>query len=164
MIRAATVADARAIAELQTRAWFRAYEDIVDHQVMADRAEDREQRWIEHLTTDELSTTIVAEVDGQLAGFASYGPSRLGHAPPDEGELWALYVDPPAQGAGVGTQLLDAAVAALRAAGHTRAVLGVFEANGHARRFYEGQGWVWDGQPAIADVWAPEVHYRRQLS
>jgi GNAT superfamily N-acetyltransferase len=69
--------------------------------------------------------TVVEDVEGRVAGFAAIEGTMLR----------ALYVDPPAQGAGVGSRLLEAAQeAGVRA-------LEVYTANGHARGFYAGHGW-----------------------
>ena len=66
---------------------------------------------------------------GDVVGFASLSGAKL----------TTLYVDPFAQGAGVGTRLLVEA----EAAGARE--LEVFAANGHGRHFYEARGWSDDG-------------------
>lgn len=163
MIRAATVADAPAIAALQTRAWWRAYPDIVDPALLAaDPEDERVGRWARHLAAQE-SQTLVADVGGHIAGFASVGPSRLPDPPPGEGELFAIYVDPAAQGAGLGTALLAAAERVLRDLGYTSGVLEVLAANEPARAFYSGHGWPHDGGVPVAHDWGPCVHHRRAL-
>ena len=52
-----------------------------------------------------------------------------------------LWVDPPFQGAGIGPQLLRAQIEAVAADGYRTASLECLEANIHARRFYEREGW-----------------------
>jgi GNAT superfamily N-acetyltransferase len=86
MIRPAAAADARAIAEIQERALQRAHVDEVPPELaVAD------------------GQTLVAEVDGRVCGFVTV----------DGGDVVALYVDPVAQGAGIGTQLRAAAAEAI---------------------------------------------------
>jgi ribosomal protein S18 acetylase RimI-like enzyme len=163
MIRAATVADARAIGALQLRAWLRAYEDIVDGSVLAGYDVDgREARWVENLTAAE-STTLVAEVGGRVCGFVSVGADRAEDTDPATGEIWALHVDPPAQGAGQGGELLSSGETQLRQSGYARAVLRVFRDNGHARGFYEGRGWAFVEGSEREDDWAVEVTYEKTL-
>ncbi len=82
------------------------------------------------------------------------------------GTVRALYVDPVAQGAGLGTLLLDGAVERLVEAGHDEATLWVFAANGLGRAFYEARGWELDpaGAGQEGEGWlAPAVRYRRDL-
>ena len=155
MIRRAAPDDAEAIARVQMRAWQHAYADIVDPQLLAEHTvESRAERWRELLCGGER-TTLVIDVEGTIAGFATVVP----------GELRALCVDPAAQGAGAGSALLLAAQDALRAGGHREAVLWVFEANGHARAFYERHGWTADDPPVVKDDrWAPELRYHRGLA
>lgn len=154
VIRRAVLDDAEGIARVQVRAWHHAYADIVAPEHLAEHTvASRTLRWRELLRRED-ATTLVAEVEGVIGGFATIAP----------GELRALYVDPPAQGAGVGTSLMLEAEDALRGAGHAEAVLWVFEANAHARAFYERHGWAPE-EPLVVndDRWAPELRYVRAL-
>jgi GNAT superfamily N-acetyltransferase len=154
VIRPATAADARALAELEVRAWRWAYVDIVAEQEMI-TVEEREARW----STRSVEGAFVAEVEGWVVGVVQVGPD------PDQagvGLLRGLNVEPAAQGAGVGAALYEHAVARLRDAGFAEAVLWVFAANGHARGFYERRGWRADGATGTAAE-APELRYRHNL-
>jgi GNAT superfamily N-acetyltransferase len=148
VIRRATLADAAAIAVIQARSWRHAYADIVAPEDMPE-PEQREHRFSDYIAAG--GEVYVFEQGEQVAGFAVL----------DGDELRAIYVDPRAQGAGVGTRLLQAAEEALRAAGNAEAFLWTFEANGLARAFYERHGWqlVAGHQQRLA----PEVRYRRAL-
>jgi GNAT superfamily N-acetyltransferase len=152
VIRPATVADARALAELEVRAWRWAYVDIVAEQDMI-TVEEREQRWT------SAPGAFVAEVGDRVVGVVQVGPDR---EDPSVGLLRGLAVEPAAQGAGVGTALYEHAVAWLREAGFAEAVAWVFTANGHARGFYERRGWTADGATATAAA-APQLRYRHNL-
>jgi GNAT superfamily N-acetyltransferase len=129
VIRRATPDDAAGIAAVLVRAWRRDYADIVDAQVLAELdAEERTAKWRDWLDGDEAVAWVAQEGD-RIVGFASLRDAKL----------TTLYVDPVAQGAGVGTGLLAEA----EAAGARE--LEVFEANGHGRHFYEARGWLDDG-------------------
>jgi RimJ/RimL family protein N-acetyltransferase len=144
-IRRATVADARAVAEVHVGSWRQAYRGMLPDAYL-DRlsVQDRETMWREAFAEDS-SGAFVAEAGDRIVGFASFGPSRDEGASEDTGEVPAIYVEPSATGAGVGGELLRAATDALRERGYRRATLWVLEANERARRFYEKAGWVWDG-------------------
>ncbi|MEN3279616.1 MAG: hypothetical protein V7607_756 [Solirubrobacteraceae bacterium] len=148
MIRAATAADAGPIAAVQARAWHHAYADIVKPEDMPS-AEYETPRFADHIAGG--GELYVWDQDGRIAGFAAV----------DGAELHAIYVDPPAQGAGVGTALLDAAVEAFRTAGNEEAFLWTFEANGLGRAFCERHRW--ELVPGRKEGLAPEVCYRRKL-
>lgn len=147
MIRPATDADARAIAELEVRAWRWAYVDFVAEEDMPS-VDERVPAW-----AGSSSGVFVAEVEGRLVGVVQVG----------DGELKALYVEPAAQGAGLGTSLYDFAREQLVTAGYAEGVLWVFEGTGHARGFFERRGWVPDGERREAAN-APEVRYRQNLA
>ena len=154
MLRRARPADAPALAEVQLRAWWHAYGEYVAHDALAAHTvASRTQRWTEILAAGE-TTTVVAEAAGRLAGFASYG----------SGELLAIYVDPPAQGAGVGAALLAAAEDGLRDEGHATAFLWVLARNELGRAFYASRGWAPDDPPQLAEhAWGTTIRYARRL-
>jgi ribosomal protein S18 acetylase RimI-like enzyme len=84
------------------------------------------------------STFLVAEVDGQTAGYAKL---HAGEPPKDiEGtkpiELVRLYVSQKWLGRGVGEALMRACVDEARTAGHETLWLGVWERNARAQAFY----------------------------
>jgi GNAT superfamily N-acetyltransferase len=74
---------------------------------------------------------IVAELDGEIAGFAAV----VG------GELDGLFVEPDLWGRGIGRALVDAATHEARKRGLALAVI----ANPRARRFYEHCGFSLEG-------------------
>ena len=164
MLRPARPQDAAGLAEVQVRAWWAAYADYVDPELLAEQpVAARTARWQEVLAGD-AARTEVAEVAGRVAGFVSVGAVRHAEPEPGLGELLALYVDPPAQGAGVGRALLAAGEDRLRALGCHRAVLRVFVRNERARAFYAAHGWRQEEPEVVLDDrWAPEVRYRRGL-
>ncbi len=79
---------------------------------------------------------LVAEADGTVAGFGSFGPFR-----PHDGYLHtvehSLYVDPAWQGRGLGGALLEALVARARALGKHAMVGGIEAGNAASTRLHE---------------------------
>jgi GNAT superfamily N-acetyltransferase len=78
---------------------------------------------------------LVAEENGKIIGFETYGPAReprFGYA----GELYAAYFLPEAMGKGLGTQMMKTVVRDLAAQGLTDMIVWVLEANTRGRRFY----------------------------
>ena len=110
-----------------------------------------------------LPSTLVAVDGSTIYGLATTGLCR------DEdlsnfGELMAIYVDPAHVGTGVGRLLIAAARERLRAVGVTAASLWVLDGNVRARRFYERDGWRFDGTRrtrTYGDAPVEEVRYRR---
>jgi GNAT superfamily N-acetyltransferase len=157
VIRRATPADVPAIAAVQARTWRHAFADIVDPERMP-TVEEQAPWWVAHL--DAGGEVHVWDQDGRVVAFATVGPGRDDAT---AGELYAIHVDPPAQGAGVGSALLAAAERSLRDAGHREAILWTFEANGLARAFYERHGWKADGGRQERAPGELEIRYRRTL-
>jgi ribosomal protein S18 acetylase RimI-like enzyme len=90
----------------------------------------------------------VAEIDGEVAGFAAIHEGWLAH----------LYIAPAHQGKGLGSALLDLAMT--RNPGGLQ--LYAFQRNERARRFYEQRGFVaeWFGDGSENEEREPDVRYR----
>ena len=74
----------------------------------------------------------VCLVDGAIAGFSS--------ADHNDNSIWALFVDPPHEGKGIGARLLAQATGYLFGLGAARISLST-TAHTRADRFYAQQGW-----------------------
>jgi ribosomal protein S18 acetylase RimI-like enzyme len=168
VVRPAGVADAEALARVRIASWRGAYREIVPDAVLDGFEHGQDAvRWRERLAEPGPAWMRVGFTGEPpaLAGFVTAGPGRHeGEA--GLGEIWAIYVDPAAQGRGVGRALMDAAVRGLAVRGFGGAVLWVFEANSAARSFYEHLGWTPDGAAKAFEIGgaAPiELRYRRRL-
>ena len=122
-LRPATTGDLAAVAEVYLRARDAAYPAIP-------RGVHPPEEVREWVTSWDLSVTEVS--------LAHRGDRLLGYARFSAEWLEDLYVDPAAQGEGVGSALLEM-VKSRRATGFT---LWVFESNEAARGFYRGHGLV----------------------
>jgi GNAT superfamily N-acetyltransferase len=128
--------------------------------------EARQQMWREGLARVPRpgSATFVAELDGEVVGFASVGRSRDDEAE-TEGELYAIYLHPSRWDQGIGRALLERAEESMRASGFERAILWVMEGNERGERFYRAAGWQHDGRKvdAFQGVEVAELRYRKAL-
>lgn len=141
VVRRATGEDAHALAHLHLDVWDDAYTGLMPQQLLDDRrdeAEDRVERWRTILAGTSDSTTLVAETEDGLVGFASAGPGVDADVD-TELELKALYVRAHWWGSGLGYALFSEAV------GDRAAYLWVLASNARAIAFYERQGFRLDG-------------------
>ncbi len=106
----------------------------VSENVLSDpsKVTDEEVAWYR-----EQAIFLVSEDGGEVVGF-----SCANH---QTGLVWALFVDPAHEGRGHGRALLDAALAALKAAGIVQAHL-TTGAGTRAERFYRRHGWQETGR------------------
>ena len=158
--------DAVDVAQVQVASWRAAYDGLVPQSVLA-RLDvvQRVRRWMSLL--DRGVRLVVAEVDGDVVGYASSGASRDEDAVAGVGELYALYVHPGRWRRGTGRLLHDDAVRSLRQEGARLATLWVLTGNAGGRAFYESLGWRPDGQllrPRRAVGALEEVRYRLTLA
>jgi ribosomal protein S18 acetylase RimI-like enzyme len=138
----ATLEDAPGIASAHIRSWREAYAHILDPDFLASLSiEARAEKWREILAKDESETWVV-RTEGQVLGFVSHGACRDAGATLNQGEIFALYVDPRAWGKKVGLALLRHAIEQQRAAGRTAVSLWVLAENKRGIGFYESAGFL----------------------
>ncbi len=152
-IRTARAADAEAITEVHIASMRETYRDLFAAEELARiDARDRADRWRDHLT-EGSSITLLAEVDGRIAGFVCFGACRDEEVSPEAvGEVMAIYVDPDMWGLGFGEALMLAALARLRSGGSAEVVLWVIEGNHRAIGFYERLGFKPDGSVRVRQM------------
>ncbi len=168
-VRRAEPDDADALGTVHVTAWRAAYPGLMPQAYLDGLdAGHRAERWRETLSVpprDARTVRLVAEIDGEVVGFAVAGPAG-GDEAADVGEVYTLNVAPEAWGSGAGRALLAAAQEHLAAQGFAEAVVWVHPGNARSRSFYEQQGWGADGgtrRDEVFDVEIDEVRYRRTL-
>jgi len=140
-IRRASVADAEAIARVRVDSWRASYRGIMpDAYLDGMKAEESTRMWTRVLAAaSDAACTFVAEIDGELVGFAA-GITLAEPKLEFDAELSALYLLPSAQRAGIGRRLLMQVAATLAAAGAPDMLVWVLAKNRKARDFYEHLG------------------------
>ncbi|MFC7303708.1 GNAT family N-acetyltransferase [Streptomyces monticola] len=130
-LRPARPADVGDIA----RIWYAGWQDGHLGHVPDVLTEARTEESFTTRAAQGVGDTVVAVVDGAVAGFTMV----VGD------EVEQLYVDARHRGTNAAAALLTEAERLVRAAGHRRAWLAVVAGNGRARRFYDRQGWLDEG-------------------
>lgn len=138
IIRQAAQHDVPAIATIHVRSWQHAYRDLLPaDQLAALSIEDRVQQWQRQLASQ--MHTIVAEIDGDVVGFASWDTNP--DSQPASAMLYSIYLAPAAMGKGTGSALLERVEHDMIAAGAIEGSLHVLADNTPTRAFYERHGW-----------------------
>jgi GNAT superfamily N-acetyltransferase len=167
-VRGATADDARAIAEVHVASWRWAYRGQVPQAILDELSVDeREAIWKRSLDEAKGRTVVAVDPAGDVVGFVGTGPAGDDDADDATGEVYALYLLEQATGSGVGALLLRRGEDDLRSDGYRRSTLWVLTSNVRAHRFYERNGWAFDGRRStyrVGDVDLPVVRYARDLS
>lgn len=80
------------------------------------------------------------------------------------GEIWAIYLIEEYCGKGYGKELLDFEIGELKGMGYNEISLWVFEDNKRARRFYEKNGFRFDGTKRVMTYGKPLVQLKYILN
>jgi len=143
-ICAASVEDARAIAEIHVAAWRVAYAGIMPANFLACLSVERiEANWSAELSSDP-QRVAVAKAHEQVLGWIYSGPGRDEDVAPTTAEIWAINVFPDCWSRGVGRHLVLHARGNLAKAGYQAVNLWVLERNVRAIGFYRQLGFVPD--------------------
>lgn len=177
-VRRATPENASTLADLHARSWRWAYRGLLPDTYLdglSETIERRRQYWAmmlgpaevqDHLAPAQRRHVWVAELDGEVIGFASVGQSADDDAGTGTGHVAAIYLAEEAAGRGIGRALFTCAVDDLRQQGFEQATLWVLDSNVRARRFYEAAGWVVDGAAKTEerpDLVLHQIRYRVDL-
>src|SRR5690554_4231755 len=137
-VRPMTIEDAYKVAKIHTESWQVAYKGIIDQSILDSLDIDqKEKAWTEGIKDDPSLIRLVAEMDGDIKGFAVGLHNRSHPSPNSEGELWAIYIDPNFTFKGLGTTLFVAFQKELLSLGINSMCVWVLEENKNARLFYE---------------------------
>ncbi len=139
VVRQAKASDATEIAKVHVLSWQKSYEGLVDEDYLQQmRVGDRESNWLRRIT-EATDIVLVAEVDGQIVGFAHGGEQREEGCPYDA-ELRAIYILKDFQGQGIGRKLFEELLKRSKEAGYQSMNVWVLAKNTNAGKFYEAMG------------------------
>jgi ribosomal protein S18 acetylase RimI-like enzyme len=159
-IREAGLTDVAELSALAQRTWSDAFGEAFSPE---DASADAEARRSEAFFAAALSDSrvLVAERDGQMVGYAKFGPVAIAeaNAGPGDRELHRLYVERSLHRNGIGAALLAAALEHPELAGASRVFLNVWEDNAPAVALYRRFGFVkvgvnpyWVGTQRLEDA------------
>jgi GNAT superfamily N-acetyltransferase len=138
MIRHAIPDDAATLGHIHVATWRTTYTGLMPQHILDGLSEETSTaRWSARLA-DGLTTALVAEVAGQVVGFAHGAAERTGDYPPYDAEIYSLYILKEFQGRGLGRQLVVALAREL-APRFNGLLIWVIKGN-PAQRFYEALG------------------------
>lgn len=144
--RTATIADAAALAELGKRTFTETFGHLYRPSDLDLFLQNHHpQAWAKELS-DPAFKVRLAEVSGEMVGYAKLGPPHLPFEPRGEAaELRQLYVVEAMKGQGVARELVEWVIERARDLRADHLYLSVFTDNHRARRFYEKMGFEAEG-------------------
>jgi GNAT superfamily N-acetyltransferase len=145
-VRPAVPDDAERIVDIRNTGWREAYAHLLSAEFLADLASDVES-FRNGIARAQRSVTVIAELDGEVVGYAYASPPADDEDAPRDWCLRHLYQYSRAHGSGTGQALLDAAV------GDRPTYLWTAEDNPRAIAFYRRNGFTPDGAHKVEPAW-----------
>ncbi len=161
-IRRPVLGDAAATARVHALSWKSVYRGIVPDDFLdsidVDAWAERHRRNMAEDPEDFVS--YVAELDGEIVGWALGGPNREA-ASEFSSELYTIYLLPDYLRRGIGRKLIAAVAESLLGLGFESLLVWALAENWAARKFYEARGGIYLEEREIAIGGAPlmEVSY-----
>ena len=168
LVRDATPADGRAIADVQVVSWRAAYDGLLEDKVL----EELDPAVLALEWADGIAAPVTAEdrfwviEDGaRVVGYTRFGPSRDADRDPTvDAEIYGFYTHPEVWGSGGGALMFEGILEHLKARGFVDAFVWVAEGNERARRFYARRGFEHEPDIPSKDCFGtPEIRYHTTL-
>jgi GNAT superfamily N-acetyltransferase len=155
-VRPARTGDADDLARIQAAVWTCVYGDGLPGEVLsAAGSPDAVAQWraaAGHPPSPRHHVLTATDGD-RVVGFAALTPAGDPDTVPAlDGELIALHVDPPAQGAGHGSRLVNAVADVAREDGVRHLHAWLADAEVALREFLVASGWAYDGATRELDL------------
>lgn len=103
-VRCASPGDADALVEVFRESWLNAYQGMMPDFHLDKIIRRRDAAWWQAALTSN-DRTLVLDVGGKVAGYATFGPARIRGR--FKGEIYELYMSPVYQGLGFGERLFE---------------------------------------------------------
>ena len=167
IIRKANIEDAEKIIDINIEVWNTTYKDLIAKEII-DRLQYKDEERIAKIkkSIKEKQHTIVAEVDGVIVGFHTFGKSKDINFE-NSGEIYAGYVLDNYQGLGLGRKMAVACMKELLDKGYTTLVTKCLVGN-PANEFHKSLGGIYVGQsifePMGIYVGKENIYYHEDLA
>lgn len=151
-LRTAVPADRNGVVAVFLACWRQSYAGILPQDTIDAMTDDRAHAMWSRILESHDGETVVAEHNAQIVGITRF------QCDDETGIVHALYVDPDAQGMGLGRTLLSHATNTMTQTTQRELTLWVFAENAPSIRFYNSQGWLPDGETRVQEEFgAPEL-------
>lgn len=161
--RPAVSDDAPVIAGVHVASWNATYRGVIADEALDALTEERlAPEWRRAIEGGEA--VAVVEDEGQVVGYARYGPGRDDDLnPATDAEIYGFYLHPNAWGRGAGRVLMEHVKDDLRGRGFRMSTLWVVQVNEGAQGFYRALGFAPDGRDDKLCIGAPEYRFGARL-
>ena len=141
VVRRAAIEDAKTIADFALKL-FRQHREYDERRFMQVSDLKQAEKYYGSQTNAESSAVLVAELDGQIVGFAFIQFEVINYAGLLESAAWLhdIYVDEMTRQSTAGRSLIEAAVRTAKELGASKIMLTVAVQNEIARSFFESAG------------------------
>ena len=144
-IRWAKTSDAQALGNLHTTSWLKAYKNIIPDNILSQLDPEKRTEKFKKAIKENKKQTAVLLLNDQVIGFITLDKNRDQDYDDQTGEIWGIYLHPDYWHQGLGSKLIQWGIEELKERGYKKITLWVLKDNKSSRRFYEKNGFKYDG-------------------
>lgn len=161
----ATVGHSKVMGYVHSCSWQKAYRDIIPESIINSFTPERRAQVFEQAIKTQPEEYYLFQVDNVPAGIALLYKSHEEIATDDEGEVYAIYFHPDFWGTPATQSGLQFCTNRLKELGYKQAHIWVLAENKRARKFYEKNGFIFDGTTQEIEIGKPllEIRYSKTL-
>ena len=156
LIRNATLQDCAEISEIYALSRKYAYKGIVPQKYLDELKFDFLVPYFQTWISENSLKASILYVDNIPVGCVTYRNSRDEHLS-DWGEIPSIYLHPDYYHKGYGEKLLTYALDKLRIDGYVKCYLWVLSENANAIKFYEKNGFVFNGDTCVCNIMGEDL-------
>ncbi len=145
--------------------WQKAYANIIPNEIIAAFTPEKRAEIFSNIIESQPEEYYLFVVNDQSAGIASLSKSHEKDSPNTVGEIYSIYFHPDYWGTPATQVAFQFCIDRLKALGFSFITIWVLEDNIRARRFYEKNGFEFDGHSKEIEVGKKlrEVRYSKQV-
>ncbi len=167
IVRKAVLEEAEKIIDINIEVWNTTYKGLIPQEIIDKlQSKDPERISRNQKSIKEKQHTFVAEVDGKIVGFHTFGKTKDENFG-DAGEIYAGYILDGYQGLGLGRKMAVACMKELIDNGYTTLVTKCLDGN-PSNEFHKSLGGVFVGQstfePMGIYVGKENIYYHKNLA
>ncbi len=167
IIRKAVPSDAKKIIEITVEVWNKTYKNLISQDIIDKLQYVNEERILKkEKSIKEKNNTFVAEIDGVIVGYSTYGKSRDENYK-DSGEIYAGNILEDYQGIGLGRKLAISCIKALISDGYKTMITKCLVGN-PSNEFHKSLGGKYIGKSSFNPLGIPvgyeNIYYHENLN
>ncbi len=161
----ATKKHATEMGFIHSCSWKKAYAGIIPDEIISEFTPEKRSEIFLNVIDTQSEEYYLFKIDAQPVGIASLSKSHEKNAPNYVGEIYSIYFHPNYWGTPITQTAFQFCVDRLKTLGFTHVTIWVLDENIRAKKFYEKNGFIFDGHSEEIEIGIKlrEIRYSKEI-